>query len=97
VDDALRVKADFECQKLIDQIDDLIMNVVKIMEDDRESEIVKRLLTFRDSISRQACTEELSAEAEAARDEVINVVNNFFYDRLTAVPEIKSYIEGFKA
>lgn len=97
VDDALRVKADFECQKLIDQIDDLIMSVVKIMEDDRESEIVKRLLTFRDAISRQACTEDLNAEAEAARDEVINVVNNFFYDRLTAVPEIKSYIEGFIA
>jgi hypothetical protein len=97
VDDALRVKAEFECQKLIDQIDNLIVSVVKIMEDDRESEIVKRLLTFRDAISRQACTEDLNAEAEAARDEVINVVNNFFYDRLNAVPEIKSYIEGFKA
>lgn len=95
VDDALRVKADFECQRLIDQIDDLIMQVVKLLEDSRESEIVKRLLTFRDAISRQACTEELSAEAEAARDEVINVVNNFFYDRLTAVPDIKSYIDGF--
>ncbi len=95
VDDALRVKADFECQRLIDQIDDLIMQVVKLLEDSRESEIVKRLLTFRDAISRQACTEELSSEAEAARDEVINVVNNFFYDRLTAVPDIKSYIDGF--
>ena len=39
---------------------------------------------------------ELSAQAEAARDELINVVNNFFYDRLVAVPEIKTYLEQFQ-
>ena len=32
----------------------------------------------------------LTAEAEAARDEVINVVNNF-YEKLTAIPEIRLY------
>ncbi len=61
-----------------------------MLEDSRETEIVKRLLTFRDAISRQACTEDLSAEAEAARAEVINVVNNFFFDRLTALPPLKN-------
>ena len=96
VDDALRVKAEFECQRLIEQIDDLIIQVVNVMEDSRETEIVKRLLTFRDAISHQACTEELSAEAEAARAEVINVVNNFFFDRLMALPTIKAYIDEIK-
>jgi hypothetical protein len=38
----------------------------------------------------------MNAEAEAARDEVINVVNNFFYEKLSGIPEIKSYIEGFQ-
>ncbi|MFU8826462.1 MAG: hypothetical protein ACNA70_03120 [Brevefilum sp.] len=36
--------------------------------------------------------ETLSGEAEAARDEVINVVNNFFYEKLTAIPKIKAYM-----
>ena len=39
----------------------------------------------------------LTAEAEAARAEVINVVNNFFYDRLTGMPTIKAYMDGFQA
>ncbi len=96
VDDALRVKAEFECKRLIEQIDDLIIQVVNVMEDPRETEIVKRLLTFRDAISHQVCTEDLSAEAEAARAEVLNVVNNFFYDRLIALPTIKAYIDEIK-
>ena len=37
----------------------------------------------------------LTAEAEAARDEVINVVNNFFYEKLTAIPEIRDYMNSF--
>jgi hypothetical protein len=32
---------------------------------------------------------------EAARAELINVVNNFFYDRLTSIPEIKDYMDSF--
>ena len=27
---------------------------------------------------------------------MINIVNNFFFDRLTAMPTIKSYMEGFQ-
>jgi hypothetical protein len=32
--------------------------------------------------------------AIAARDEVINLVNNFFYEKLTALPPIKVYIDS---
>ena len=35
----------------------------------------------------------ISVDVEAARAEVINIVNNFFYDKLTALPQIKLYIE----
>ena len=34
-----------------------------------------------------------AAPAEAARAEVINIVNNFFYQRLTALPSIRAYID----
>jgi hypothetical protein len=37
----------------------------------------------------------MAAEVEAARAEVINIVNNFFYEKLMALPEIKDYIDEF--
>jgi len=73
-----------------------MMEVIRVMEDAREVEIVSKILRFRDAIQRQYNYEQLSAEAEAARAEVINIVNNFFYDRLTAIPDIKSYMESFQ-
>jgi hypothetical protein len=97
VDDAVHADAAFEKQQLIEHADDLMLEVVRVMEDVREAEIVERLLRFRDAIQNQSDYEILSAEAEAARDEVINVVNNFFYEKLTALPEIKAYLAGFES
>jgi len=70
-----------------------MLEVVRVMEDAREAEIVSKILKFRDAIQRQDSYESLSGEAEAARSEVMNVVNNFFYDKLTSIPKIKDYIE----
>lgn len=55
-----------------------MMEVIRVMEDAREVEIVKRLLKFRDAIHNLESYETMSAEAEATRDEVSNMVNNFF-------------------
>ncbi len=93
VDDAIHSKAAFKEEQLIQQAEDLIMEVIRVMEDAREVEIVSKILKFRDAIQNQDTYDELSSQAEAARAEVINVVNNFFYEKLTAVPDIKSYIE----
>ena len=96
VDDAIKAKSAFKEEQLIQQAENLMMEVIRVMEDEREAEIVTRILRFRDAIQRQDNYEKMSAEAEAARSEVINIVNNFFYDRLTAIPEIKSYMERFQ-
>ena len=96
LDDAIAVNASFENQQLVRQAEELMMEVIRVMEDAREAEIVQRLLRFRDAIHNMDSYDQLSAEAEAARDEVINVVNNFFHDKLTAVPEINTYIESFQ-
>ena len=40
--------------------------------------------------------ENWTTQVEAARAEVMNVVNNFFYERLTALPSIKLYIDGMQ-
>lgn len=96
VDDAIQAQAPFEEQQLIQQAEDLMLDVIRVMEDAREAEIVSKILRFRDAIQSQDTYEAMSAEAEAARSEVINIVNNFFYDKLTAIPEIKKYIDGFQ-
>jgi len=36
----------------------------------------------------------LSPQAEAARAEVINIVNNFFLEKLIGVPTIKEYMDA---
>ncbi len=96
IDDAIAMNAPFQKEQLIRQAESLMMEVIRVMEDAREVEIVRRILRFRDAIHNLESYETLSAEAEAARDEVINVVNNFFFDKMTAIPEIKAYMTSFQ-
>jgi len=83
-------------ENMLAQADQLIIAVIRALEGDREAEIVRLLLRLRDSLTEHEAGQELNARAEAARAEVINVVNNFFYERLTAMPTIKDYMEGMK-
>jgi hypothetical protein len=96
VDDAIAAKAPFKTEQLIRQAEELMMEVIRVMEGAREAEIVRRILRFRDAIHNLESYETLSAEAEAARDEVINVVNNFFYEKMTAIPKIQAYMDSFQ-
>ena len=96
IDDAYSSGATIAHEELIAAADRLIMDVIKALEGEQESQIVSHLLKLRDALSRPAAGKVLTAEAEAARAELINVVNNFYYDRLIAMPEIKLYMDGFK-
>ncbi|MBM4459843.1 MAG: hypothetical protein FJ011_19130 [Chloroflexi bacterium] len=93
LDDCCRPDTEISIENLLAQADHLIVAVIEALEGEQEVEIVRQLLRLRDVISRKRSGEALTAEAEAARQRVINIVNNFFYERLTALPEIKSYIE----
>jgi len=75
------------------QADSLILEVVRTLEGDEESIVVQHLLNLRDALEEQHQGEALPRTVEAARDEVINIVNNFFYEKLTIVPEIKKYMD----
>ncbi len=70
--------------------------MIKSLDGDEEAEIVRLLLRLRDAISHLKTNQKLTREAESARAEVINVVNNFFYEKLTGIPEIKVYIDSFQ-
>jgi hypothetical protein len=93
IDDCFTHDSGISIEQVLAQADNLILAVIRALEGDQEAEVVRYLLRLRDSLTRQQNTQELSTEAEAARAEVINIVNNFFYERLTAVPAIKSYMD----
>jgi len=83
-------------QTVLDQADNLIMSVIDALEGDEEATVVKHLMHLRRSLERQQAGQVLNVEVEAARAEVINIVNNFFYEKLTGLPEIKLYIDEFQ-
>jgi hypothetical protein len=95
IDDCTRPDSSITLDTLLAQADQLILAVINALEGEQETEIVRLLLRLRDSLTRQAPRQQLDSEAEAARAEVINVVNNFFHDRLVEVPTIREYMEGF--
>lgn len=92
IDDCRVPGSSIPLENVLAQADQLIVHVVDALEGDREAEIVKRLLRLREQLAHHQIGTELDAQAEAARAEVINIVNNFFYDKLTALPTIKEYL-----
>lgn len=97
VDDATQEGCGIPMQYVLDQADELILAVIAALEGEKETEIVRYLLRLRDSLTRQRSGQSLIPEAEAARAEVINLVNNFFYEKLIALPAVQEYMEQVKA
>jgi len=96
VDDASTPSTSITRDQLIQATDSLILEVVKVLEGEEEIEIVSHLLKLRDALANPIGKTILTNEAEVARSMVINLVNNFFYDRLTALPSIKQYMDDFQ-
>jgi hypothetical protein len=96
VEEASNPDSPISIEDALAQTDQLILGAVQALEGAEEGEIVRRLLRFRDELTHQRSNESLDAEATAAQAEVINIVNNFFYEKLTAMPGIQAYIEGVK-
>ncbi len=96
IDDCFKPGTTISLDMLLGQSDELIMDVIRALEGEQEEEIVRMLLRLKDILSREKSGEGLSPQAEAARAEVINLVNNFFYEKLSGVPEIVAYMEKMK-
>jgi hypothetical protein len=94
IDDSSKPGSALSIEHLLSQADGLILSVIHALEGDQEAEIVRHLLRLRDALTRQESGRSLTPQAEAARAEVINIVNNFFYEKLAGVPEIREYLEN---
>ena len=93
IDDTFKPDSTISLNTLLAEADHLIITVVNVLEGEKETEIVRLLLRLRDILSREQKQGELSPQAEAARDEVINIVNNFFFEKLSGFPEIRAYMD----
>jgi hypothetical protein len=92
IDEAFQPGSDIDPETITAQTDKLILGVIDTLEGEKEVEIARQLLHLRGLLSEDAKRGELSPQASAARAEVVNIVNNFFYEKLTGVPEIHDYI-----
>jgi hypothetical protein len=72
------------------------MSVIRILEGEEEVEIVRHLLRLSRCISRQEKGMPLGPQVDAAQSEVMNIVNNFFYEKMTALPSIKTYMNSLQ-
>lgn len=74
------------------QADALILDVIRVLEGEEETEIVQALMHLRRVLEKQESGEERTAEVEAAQNRVVNLVNTFYRDKLESLPTIKEYI-----
>jgi hypothetical protein len=96
IDESFQPGSMIEPATILGQADKLIIGVVDALEGEKETEIVKRLLKLKEFLAEDVNKGELSPQAEAARAEVINIVNNFFYEKLTGIPQIQEYMDNLK-
>lgn len=92
-DDALQPGADIPRETLRAQIDALIAEVQQAVEPSQGAEVVERLGRLGESQSDAQGRTTSGKQAEAARAEVINIVNNLFHEKPTGMPAIKVYID----
>jgi hypothetical protein len=78
INDAFAPGSSIPLDALYRQAEVLIAEVNDGLEGTQETEIVHRLEHLRDSLSDHSGRPEWTAQAEAARPEVINIVNSFF-------------------
>jgi hypothetical protein len=95
IDDVVRDPGSISNDALVFQADQLILSVVQALEGDEETEIVRKLLLLRDALAREVSAQDWTRHVDTCRAEVMNLVNNFFHERLTGVPKIQAYIKGF--
>jgi hypothetical protein len=97
VEEAAEPGSAISLDTLLAQVDALILDVLRALEGPEEEEIVRLVLQLRDALSREGQAGLRSAAVEGARERIINLVNNFFHDKLVGLPTIASYLADMEA
>ncbi|MBM3694365.1 MAG: hypothetical protein FJW79_00245 [Actinobacteria bacterium] len=97
VEEAAEPGSAISLETVLAQVDGLILDVIRALEGPEEEEIVRLVLQLRDTLVREGQSGLRSAAVEAARERVINLVNNFFHEKLVGLPSIAAYLEEMGA
>ena len=97
LENATSAGSSISLEQVIAQADELIIMSVRALDGEQEVEVVRSLLRLRDAVTRQQAGEDREAGIDAARQHIVNLVNNFFQERLTTVPEIQGYLTSLQA
>jgi hypothetical protein len=93
IDECFQPDSKIDLETIVDQADKLILNVSEVLEGEVETEVIRLLVRLRHQLDEDAKRGHLSSHANAARTEVVNLVNNFFREKLIGVPTIKVYLD----
>ena len=94
VDESFQPSSQIDRASILNQADELILSVTDVLEGEQEKAIIRLLLRFRGFLADDVNRGTLSPQAEAVSAEMVNLVNNFFYEKLTGVPTIKEYLDN---
>ncbi|HEV7741215.1 MAG TPA: hypothetical protein VGO65_02250, partial [Pseudolysinimonas sp.] len=97
LDNATQAGSSIPIEEVQAQADALVLDVVEALDGDAEAELVKSLLQLRLTLENQKTGEERTTEVEAAKAQVVNLINTFYHDRLVVMPSIKDYIDNMQA
>jgi len=97
VDEAALPGSAIQSETVVAQLDELIIQVVAALEGQQETGILRRLLNLHALLAKSDSLAAREQEVTEAQNDVMEVVNGFFYERLTALPSIKTYIETLQA
>jgi hypothetical protein len=97
LDDADQVGAAFDREGLVRQSDALIMSAIAALDGRSEAEMVRQLLVVRDSLAGRRTSDERSAEVDEVMGEAMGAMNDYFEQRLRAVPGIAAYLDDLAA
>ncbi len=96
IDDVIGDPGSISQEAVVEQADQLVLTVVDALEGEAETEIVRTLLRLRSSLDKAERNDAWLRQVEAAQAEIINLVNNFFHERLHALPPIKTYMQAMQ-
>jgi hypothetical protein len=93
LDEAAAEGSPFDREVLVAQTDQLIMSAIGALDGPQEAVVVSRLLRLRDQLSGRLSTDR-SEGVEDLRQETMETVNDYFHQRLSALPAISAYLDG---
>jgi hypothetical protein len=97
LDEADRPGATFDFEILVKQTDALIMSAIAALDGRAEAEMARHLLAVRSNLQGRRGSADRTAEVDEVKNGALRAVNDYFERRLTAVPEIRAYLDELAA